>query len=175
MLASINAVKKMLEDNTALCVPGDAVFYSKGVAESLIYEFFQIALPKERQGNRLADIRSGIKENQDLEKLLEDIAIPKEQLVTYVNPLISCYETPQRRKDITKSSKKLQQELTSQDEKMLQQDLRSRDEEMMQEELTNRDEEMLQQQFTDRNEKMLQEELTSQDEEILQQKLASQD
>ena len=125
MLASINAVKKMLEDNTALCVPGDAVFYSKGVAESLIYEFFQIALPKERQGNRLADIRSGIKENQDLEKLLEDIAIPKEQKVTYANPLISCYETPQRRKDITKSSKRLQQELTSQDEEMLVQELTS--------------------------------------------------
>ena len=175
MSGSINAVRKMLEDNTTLCVPGDAVFYSKRVAESLIYQFFQITLPKGRQGIRLVDISSAIKENQDLEKLLEDIAIPKEQLVTYVNPLISCYETPQRRKDITKSSKKFQQELTSQDEKMLQQDLRSRDEEMMQEELTNRDEEMLQQQFTDRNEKMLQEELTSQDEEILQQKLASQD
>ena len=125
MLASINAVKKMLEDNTALCVPGDAVFYSKGVAESLIYQFFQIALPKERQGNRLADIRSGIKENQDLEKLLEDIAIPKEQKVTYANPLISCYETPQRRKAVTKSSKRLQQELTSQDEEMLVQELTS--------------------------------------------------
>ena len=83
------------------------VFYSKGVTESLVYQFFQIAHPKERQGIRLADIRSAIKENQDLKKLLEDIGIPKEQLVTYVNLLISCYKTPQRRKAKTKSSKRL--------------------------------------------------------------------
>ena len=134
MSGSISAVKKLLEDNTALCVPGDAVFYSKGVTESLVYQFFQIAQPKERQGIRLADISSAIKENQDLKKLLEDIGIPKEQLVTYVNLLISCYKTPQRRKAVTKSSKRLQQELTSQDEEMLQQELTRRDEEMLQQE-----------------------------------------
>ena len=134
----------MLEDNTALCVPGDAVFCSKGVAESLVYQFFQIALSKEREGIRLADIRAAIKENQDLKKLLEDIGIPKEQLVTYVNLLISCYKSLQRRKAGTKSSKRLQQKLTSQDEKMLQQELARRDEEMLQQELTSQDEEMFQ-------------------------------
>ena len=175
MSESINAVRKMLEDNTALCARGNAVFYSKRVTESIIYQFLQIALPKERQGIRLADIRSAIKENQDFKRLLEDIAIPKEQLVTYVNPLTSCYETPQRRKAVTKSSKKLQQELTSQDEEMLQQDLTSQYEEMLQEELTHWDEEMLQQELTDRDEEMLQEELIIRGEEMLQQKLASQD
>ena len=96
-------------------------------------------------------------------------------MVTYVNQQISCYETPQRRKAVTKSLKKLQQELTSQDEEILLQELTSRDEEMLQQELTSQDEEMLQQDLTSPNEEMLQEELKSCDQEMLQQELTSPD
>ena len=76
MLGAKNAVRKMLEDNTALQVLDKAVAYVEGVAHCLIYHLFQVALPKERQGITLADIRSAINKYQDFKKVRKVVSAP---------------------------------------------------------------------------------------------------
>ena len=90
---------------TQHCVFRAMLFYSKGVAEFLIYQFLQIALPKERQGIRLADIRSAIKENQDFKRLLED-SNPQRTIGNLCKPTGKLLRNSAKKKSSNKKFKK---------------------------------------------------------------------
>ena len=65
----------------------------------------QIAVKRSKVNNAITRLLN-FKTYSHLFQLLEEITIPKEQLITFVNPLISCCDSPKKTKAGEKSSKK---------------------------------------------------------------------
>ena len=63
MSESIEAVPKLFKQKTSLRINGNGVLFTKGVLESLIQLLLKSVKPKQK----VADIRSAIEENEDLQ------------------------------------------------------------------------------------------------------------
>ena len=60
---SIEAVRKLFKQKASLRINGNGILFTKGVLESLIQLLLKSVKPKQK----VADIRSAIEENEDLQ------------------------------------------------------------------------------------------------------------